>query len=51
MEPKADTQKQKLRVAKTGIFILICVLLERYSTGGIACEFNEFSTLNKSRTP
>ncbi|XP_037040845.1 solute carrier family 15 member 1-like [Bradysia coprophila] len=36
MEAKANTEKEKLRVAKTAIFILFCVFLERYSTGGIA---------------
>lgn len=39
METNTEEIKEKRRVAKAAIFMLFCVLLERYSTAGISCKF------------
>ncbi len=40
MKTKENTEDvpEKRRVAKAAVFILFCVLLERYSTAGFSCK-------------
>lgn len=46
MEKAAEEIPEKLRVSKTGIIVLFCVLLDRYSTAGVSCKLHNHLNLN-----